>query len=77
MKEAIANAGVFNIVIIFVIILLAFFVGSLGYSKAFKAKNKIVEEIEKDQAYTIGINDSTETRVEQWLSKIGYRLIDM
>ena len=74
MKEAIANAGVFNIVIIFVIILLAFFVGSLGYSKAFKAKNKIVEEIEKDQGYTIGINDSTETRVEQWLSKIGYRV---
>ena len=43
MKEAIANAGVFNLVIIFVIVLLAFFIGSLSYSKAFKTKNKIIE----------------------------------
>ncbi len=74
MKEAIANAGVFNLVIIFVIILLAFFVGSLSYSKAFKVKNKIVEEIEKDQGYTRSGDDSTEVRVEQWLKNIGYRV---
>lgn len=73
MKEAIANAGVFNLVIIFVIVLLAFFIGSLGYSKAFKVKNKIVEEIEKDQGYTYGQDDSTESRIEDWLKNIGYR----
>ena len=69
MKEAIANAGIFNLIIIFVIILLMFFIGSLSYSKAFKVKNKIVEEIEKDQGYT----SSTEARVEEWLGNIGYR----
>lgn len=74
MKEAIANAGVYNLVIIFVIILLAFFIGSLSYSKAFKVKNKIIEEIEKDQGYTTGINDSTEDRVEEWITNIGYRV---
>ena len=74
MKEAIANAGVFNLVIIFVIVLLAFFIGSLSYSKAFKVKNKILEEIEKDQGYTIGTNDSTESRVEEWIGNIGYRV---
>ena len=74
MKEAIANAGVYNLVIMFVIILLVFFIGSLSYSKAFKVKNKIIEEIEKDQGYTIGINDSTEDRVEEWISNIGYRV---
>ena len=74
MKEAIANAGVYNLVIIFVIILLAFFIGSLSYSKAFKVKNKIIEEIEKDQAYTTGVNNSTEDRVEEWISNIGYRI---
>ena len=74
MKEAIANAGIYNLVIIFVIILLAFFIGSLSYSKAFKVKNKIIEEIEKDQGYTTGINDSTEDRVEEWISSIGYRI---
>lgn len=73
MKEAIANAGVFNLVIMFVIILLAFFIGSLSYSKAFKVKNKIVEEIEKDQGYTMGTDDSTESRVEDWIKSIGYR----
>lgn len=74
MKEAIANAGVYNLVIMFVIILLAFFIGSLSYSKAFKVKNKIIEEIEKDQGYTTGINDSTEDRVEEWIANIGYRV---
>ena len=74
MKEAIANAGVFNLVIIFVIILLAFFIGSLSYSKAFKVKNKIIEEIEKDQEYTTGFNNSTEARVEDWIKNIGYRI---
>ena len=73
MKEAIANAGIFNLVIIFVIILLAFFIGSLSYSKAFKVKNKILEEIEKDQGYTMGSTDSTEERVKDWLGNIGYR----
>ena len=72
MKEAIANAGVFNLIIIFVIILLAFFIGSLSYSRAFKAKNRIIEEIERDQGYTTGTN-STESRVEDWLGNIGYR----
>ena len=74
MKEAIANAGIFNLVIIFVIILIAFFIGSLSYSKAFKVKNKIIEEIEKDQAYTTGVDNSTEERVEEWIGNIGYRV---
>lgn len=74
MKEAIANAGIFNLVIIFVIILIAFFIGSLSYSKAFKVKNKIIEEIEKDQEYTTGVNNSTEDRVEEWIENIGYRV---
>ena len=75
MKEAIANAGVFNLVIIFVIILLAFFIGSLSYSKAFKVKNKIIEEIEKDQGYTIGVNDSTEGRSDKAKCGKYYRVI--
>ncbi|MBR2708426.1 MAG: hypothetical protein IKE90_03210 [Bacilli bacterium] len=70
MKEAIANAGVFNLVIIFVVILLSFFIGSLGYSKAFKVKNKIVEEIEKDEGY----DDVTEDSIEEWLGEMGYRM---
>ena len=69
MKEAIANAGVFNLIIIFVIVLILLFIGSLSYSRGFKAKNKIIEEIEKDQ----GFNSSTQARVDEWLGSIGYR----
>lgn len=47
MNQSISNALLFNIVIIFVIVLIAFFVGSLSYSKASKVKNRIIEEIEK------------------------------
>ena len=45
MKEAIANAGIFNLVIIFVIILIAFFIGSLSYSKAFKVSCKAISSL--------------------------------
>ena len=69
MKEAIANAGVFNLIIIFVIVLILLFIGSLSYSRGFKAKNKVIEEIEKDQGFT----SSTEDRVNEWLGNIGYR----
>ena len=69
MKEAIANVGVFNLIIIFVIILMSFFIGSLGYSKAFKVKNKIVNEIEKEGSY-----EAAKDSIEQWLHVIGYRM---
>lgn len=70
MKEAIANAGVFNLIIIFVIILLAFFIGSLGYSKAFKVKNIIISEIEKEENYNEAVNENVETL----LGSVGYRM---
>ena len=70
MKEAIANAGVFNLVIIFVIILISFFIGSLGYSKAFKVKNYIVNEIEKNEGY----DDNLQGDIDAWLGQVGYRL---
>lgn len=69
MKEAIANAGVFNLIIMFVIVLILLFIGSLSFSRGFKAKNKVIEEIEKDQGFTGATQDS----VDYWLSNIGYR----
>ena len=47
MNQSISNALLFNLVTIFVVVLIAFFVGSLSYSKASKVKNRIIEEIEK------------------------------
>ena len=61
MKEAISNAFVFNLIIVFVIILIAFFVGSISYSKASKVKNRIVEVIEKEGVKAV---DSAEALYE-------------
>ncbi len=72
MREAIANVGVFNIMIIFIIVLLALFTGSLSYSKAFKVKDMIISEIQRDQDY----NEGTQTRIENSLKDIGYRVSD-
>ncbi len=73
MKEAIANAGVFNLVAIFVAILIAFFIGSLGYSKAFKVKNYIVNEIEKS-GYESKDRANINKSIDSWLKEIGYRV---
>lgn len=76
MKESIGNAMLFYIIITFVVVLIMFFVGSLSYSKAFKVKNKIVEEIEKEEEY----NTNATEEIENWLASggtngkgIGYR----
>lgn len=86
MKEAIGNAALFNIVIIFVAILIAFFVGSLSYSKAYKVKNKIVEEIEKEGEHSTTVEQAENAynnavdEINEWLASgnngqgIGYRL---
>lgn len=70
MKEAIANLGVFNLMMIFGIIMLSFFVGSLGYSKAYKVKNRIINEIELEGEW----NNSVSQNVENYLADVGYRV---
>lgn len=70
MRESIGNTFVFNIVIIFVAIIIALLVGSLSYSKAFKVKNRIVSVIEKHETYDSGARNEIETA----LASIGYRV---
>ncbi len=89
MKESLGNAMLFYIIITFVVVLIMFFVGSLSYSKAYKVKNKIIEEIEKE-GETIKNPLSTQEaenayaraseEIEKWLASgsesgtgIGYR----
>ena len=89
MKESIGNAFLFNLAILFVIVLMAFFIGSLSYTKAAKVKNKIIEEIEKNgeiagseySEVTIANEAYNNSRdeIERWLGGndgqgIGYRV---
>ncbi len=81
MKESISNAMLFYIIITFVVILIMFFVGSLSYSKAYKVKNKIIEEIEKEaelpsnpiDTYTAATQayDNAAENIETWLAAGG------
>lgn len=64
MKESISMAALFNIIIVFVTVLILVFIGSTSYSKAYKVKNKIIDEIEKNQGY----NTTTAEGIEEWLN---------
>lgn len=73
MKEAIGTSFVFNLMMIFIGVLIAMFVGSLAYTKGFKVRNKIIDIIEKYEKYDI--NDSTQIdEINDSLSSIGYQV---
>lgn len=69
MREAIGNTFMYNIVIVFVLLIILVLVGSLSYSKGFKAKNKIINVIEENRGY-----DATAIEeIDEILKSSGYR----
>lgn len=69
MKEAIANVGVFNLMVIFVVIMLTFFIGSISYTKAYNVKDRIINDIELAGEW----NDSVKNNIEDYLADVGYK----
>lgn len=72
MKEAIGTSYVFTLIITFVGILIAMFVGSIAYTKGFKVRNKIIDLIDKHGGYTI----EAQAEIDKNLAAIGYRIVD-
>ena len=87
MRESIAGAWLFGIVIVFIFLFAGFLAYSVSYAKAFSAKNKIVSVIEEDEGYSVfndtdgtdlgGATESelaqtTEGRIFSYLRTIGY-----
>lgn len=70
MKEAIGTSFVFNMVMVFVGVMIALLVGSLAYSKGFKVRNRIIDIVEKHEGY----NDAAREEINQNLRDIGYRI---
>lgn len=70
MREAIGSSLLFNLVITFVIVMIAFLISSLAYSKAFKVKNRIINIIEKNE----GFDNSLSSEINNELSNMGYRV---
>lgn len=75
MKEAIGNSAIFNIIMVFVAIIIALLVGSLSYSKAFKVKNRIVDTIEKyEDGYSSSNRATINAQIDEFLGQVGYRV---
>jgi len=80
MKEAIAQTFIVSLILFFFGILLILFFGSINYSKAFKAKNKIINLVEK---YGDGISSDDsiktnfKTEFERELGNSGYQTIEI
>lgn len=69
MSDATGQAGLLNIMLAIIAIIIVLLSGSLAYSKSFRVKNRIIDIIEKHNSYD---KDARE-EVEQTLSKLGYR----
>jgi hypothetical protein len=70
MREAIGSAFIVNLILIFIGIISAILVGSIGYSKAYKVKDKIIYIIEKYD----GWSNDTQTEIDKSLRSIGYQV---
>lgn len=70
MKEAIGASFIFNLVMIFVGVMIALLVGSLAYSKGFKVRNRIIDIVQKYEGYT----EEAREEINNNLKDIGYRI---
>ena len=75
MREAIGGGLLLNIVIIIIGVISAFLIGSVAYSKAYKAKNRIISVVEKHDGIcfdSIDSSDSCYKEIEDELKDLGY-----
>jgi len=74
MKEAIGTSLVFNLMMIFIGVLIVILVSSISYSKAFKIRNRILDRIQEYEGYNI--ESGVVAAIENDLKDIGYRITD-
>lgn len=68
MSNPIGHTFMYNIIIVFILIIFGFMAGVMSYYKAFKINNRIVYIIEKYEGY----NDKSVAEIERTLGSIGY-----
>jgi len=71
MKKAIGGVYVYNLVIIFLLIMFGFLMASYSYSKAFRVSKSVTNIIENYSGYA-GTSSATQTKIDQYLNSIGY-----
>lgn len=78
MREAIGGSQLLMIIIVLVIVIMMLLAGSIGYSKAFKARNAIVNIVQENGGYGISVekmfNDyGAEEQIADILNDMGYK----
>ena len=68
MSGPVGHTFIYNIIILFIIIVFAFISGTLSYYKAFKVNNRIIKALEKYEGYNLYSKDE----IDRTLGNLGY-----
>lgn len=69
MREGLGNVFMYNIIILFLVLMVVFLVGTISYNKAFRVNSRIINAIEKYEGY----NGPAYEEIDRTLAIIGYR----
>lgn len=67
MKESYGAAGIFTIVVTFIVLFTIYLSVSVNYAKAFKIKNHVISIIEENNGYTDSGLNNTQSQIEKYL----------
>lgn len=70
MRESTGSVFLYNIIIIFILVVFAFIGATLSYYKAFKVNTVLINSIEKYE----GVNNLSSNEIERKLSTLGYEV---
>lgn len=68
MRESIGQTFVYNMIIVFIVIVFGILAAAMSYYKAFKVNNRIISSIEKFEGY----NELARDEIQNTLATIGY-----
>ncbi len=68
MSQSVGSVALYNIVIVFLVIVFAFLAATISYSKAFRVNSRIIFAIEKYEGY----NQLSADQIEDVLETLGY-----
>ena len=72
MKEAVGQTISLQVILVFLVFLNAFLAFSVNYTKAFRVKNKAINELEQNE----GLNSTTKENINRYINKVGYDMDD-
>ena len=71
MKKSIGGVYVYNLVIIFLLIMFGFFLALFSYTKAYRVSKGVISIIENHSGY----NDNTQKDIDLYLNNMGYNKV--